>query len=93
MIQDTTFEIGDTVKLYQKIKEGDKIRTQIFQGVVMGTRGRGENKSVTVRKLVGDVAIERVWPLKAPNLEKIDVVAKSKRKVRRAKLYYLRKTS
>lgn len=84
------FNPGDTIRVYQKIKEGEKIRTQIFEGVVLGIRGRGENKSFTVRKIaVGGIGVERIWPVDSPSLEKIMVVKKGKTK--RAKLYYLRK--
>lgn len=92
MITQINFTPGDIVRVHQKIKEGDKTRTQVFEGTVLAIRGRGENKMFTVRKLVGDVAVERIWPVKSPNIEKADVKAHSKKKIRRAKLYYLRKT-
>ena len=84
------FVPGDTVRVHQKIKEDEKTRTQIFEGVVLGIKGRGENKTFTVRKVVGNVAVERIWPVSAPNIEKVDVKAHSKKKIRRAKLTYLR---
>lgn len=87
MTNEINFAVGDTVSVYQKIREGSQSRTQIFKGVVLSIRGREENKSFIVRKIVGDVAVERIWPLKSPNIEKIAVIAKSKNKVRRAKLY------
>ncbi|MEK7160041.1 MAG: 50S ribosomal protein L19 [Patescibacteria group bacterium] len=90
MIASIDFVPGDVLKVYQKIKEGDKIRTQIFEGVVLGINGRGENKMFTVRKLVGDVAVEKIFPVNSPNIEKAVVKAHSKNKVRRAKLYFLR---
>jgi large subunit ribosomal protein L19 len=90
---DKNFAPGDIVKVHQKIKEDSKTRTQIFEGVVLGMRGRGENKSFTVRKVVGDIAVERIWPLNSPNIEKIDVKAHPKKRVRRAKLTYLRKSA
>ena len=90
MITSINFTPGDIVKVYQKIKEDTKTRTQIFEGVVLGIRGRGENKSFTVRKVVGDIAVERIWPVFSPNLEKVEVKGQIKGKVRRAKLYYLR---
>lgn len=92
MIQKIDFAPGDIVKVYQKIQEGEKTRTQLFEGTVLGIKGRGENKMFTVRKLVGDIAVERIWPVKSPNIEKIEVKAHPKQRVRRAKLYYLRKT-
>lgn len=91
MITTIDFAPGDIIRVYQKIKEDAKVRTQVFEGVVLKIRGRGENKSFTVRKLVGDVAVERIWQLNSPNIEKIQVKAHPKRRVRRAKLYYLRK--
>ncbi|MBI2431197.1 MAG: 50S ribosomal protein L19 [Candidatus Levybacteria bacterium] len=90
MITTIDFNPGDTVRVYQKIKEDQKTRTQVFEGVVLGIGGRGENKSFTVRKVVGDVAVERIWPVTSPNIEKVMVKAKPKKRVRRAKLYYLR---
>lgn len=92
MITNINFVPGDTIRVHQKIKEDQKTRTQVFEGVVLGIRGRGENKSFMVRKLVGDIAVERIWPISSPNIEKITVKAKSKKRVRRAKLYYLRHT-
>jgi large subunit ribosomal protein L19 len=90
MIVNIDFVPGDILKVYQKIKEGDKIRTQIFEGVVLGISGRGDNKMFTVRKLVGDVAVEKIFPVNSPNIEKTVIKAHSKNKIRRAKLYYLR---
>lgn len=90
MITNIDFVPGDILKVYQKITEGEKTRTQIFEGVVLGISGRGENKMFTVRKLVGDVAVERIFPLNSPNIEKTEVKAHSKKKIRRAKLYNLR---
>ncbi len=90
MLQTISFVPGDIVRVHQKIKEGDKSRTQVFEGTVLAIRGRGENKSFTVRKMVGDIAVERIWPVFSPNIEKVQVKAHSKKKIRRAKLYYLR---
>lgn len=90
MVQQITFQPGDTVQVFQKITEGDKTRTQMFEGIVLAIRGRSDNKMFTVRKLVGHVAVERIWPIGSPNIEKITVKAKSKTRVRRAKLYNLR---
>lgn len=92
MIQQIAFEPGDTVQVYQKITEGEKTRTQMFEGVVLQIRNRGENKTFTVRKMVGDVAVERIWPVNSPLIEKITVKAKPKDRVRKARLFYLRKT-
>jgi large subunit ribosomal protein L19 len=90
MISQIDFVPGDIVRVHQKIQEGEKTRIQIFQGTVLGIKGRGENKSFTVRKLVGPVAVERIWPISSPNIEKVEIKAHSKTRVRRAKLYYLR---
>ena len=80
---------GDVVKVYIKVKEGDKERVQAFQGIVISKRGRGISKTFTVRKIaVGKVGVERIWPLYSPAIVKIEIIQKSKS--RRAKLYYLR---
>jgi large subunit ribosomal protein L19 len=80
---------GYTVIVYQKIKEGDKERIQAFEGLVIAIKhGSGINATVTVRKISGGIAVERIFPLHSPSIQKIEVVKKSK--VRRAKLYYLR---
>lgn len=92
MIAAINFVPGDTIRVFQKIKEDAKTRTQVFEGIVLGIRGRGDNKSFTVRKMVGDVAVERIWPINTPSIEKIEVKMHSKKKIRRAKLYYLRNT-
>lgn len=90
MISDINFVPGDIVKVYQKIKEGEKTRTQIFEGVLISLSGRGDNKMFTVRKIIGEVAVERIFPINSPSIEKVVIKAHSKRKVRKAKLYYLR---
>jgi large subunit ribosomal protein L19 len=82
------FKIGDTVDVHVKIVEGEKERIQIFTGIVIGRRGSGLNESFTVRRLVGNEGVERVFPLHSPALDKIEV--KKSGMVRRAKLYYLR---
>jgi len=80
---------GDTVKVHQKIKEGDKERIQIFEGVVIARKhGKGISSTITVRKVVDGVGVERVFPVHSPSLSKIEVVKSGK--VRRSKLYYLR---
>lgn len=82
------FEIGDTVDVHCKIQEGEKSRIQIFSGTVISRKGRGMNASFTVRRMVGEEGVERIFPLNSPNLEK--VVSIRSGKVRRAKLHYLR---
>lgn len=82
------------MKVYQKIKEGDKTRTQIFEGMVIGIKGREENKSLTVRRIgAALVGIERIFPLMSPTIDKIQVVKKGGQGVRKAKLYYTRDKS
>ena len=80
--------IGDTVRVHIKIKEGSKERIQIFEGTVIAKKHGGIGETVTVRRLSYGVGVEKVFPLHAPTVEKIEVVRKGK--VRRAKLYYLR---
>ncbi len=82
------FRPGDTVRVYQKVKEGDKERIQVFEGVVIRKRGGGTDATFTVRKVSYGVGIERTYPLHSPVIEKIEVVRFGK--VRRARLYYLR---
>lgn len=82
------FGPGDTVKVHVKIVEGDKKRIQIFQGDVIAIRGNGINKAATVRKMSGQIGVERVFPLHSPVVDKIEVIRRGD--VRRAKLYYLR---
>lgn len=90
MIQQIDFVPGDTVRVHERVKEGDKSRIQVFEGVVLALKGRGENKSFTVMKTVGDVGVEKIWPVKSVNVEKVEVKEHSKKKIRRAKLYYMR---
>ena len=80
---------GDTVRVWQKIKEGDKTRLQAFEGLVLARKhGRGVTATFTVRKVVDGIGVERVFPLHTPTIAKIDVLRHAK--VRRAKLYYIR---
>jgi large subunit ribosomal protein L19 len=80
---------GMTVKVHQKIKEGGKTRTQIFEGIVIARKhGSGPSSTIIVRKVIGGIGVEKVFPLHLPTIEKFEVVKTSK--VRRAKLYYLR---
>ena len=82
------FHVGDTVKVYGKIKEGNRERIQVFEGVVLKRQGGGARETFTVRKTSNGVGVEKTWPLHSPNVEKIEVVRYGK--VRRAKLNYLR---
>jgi len=92
MIKQIDFKPGDIVRVHLKITEGEKARVQVFEGVVLSMKGTNGNRMFTVRKVVGDVAIERIFPVGSPNIEKVEVKGKIKDKVRRAKLYFLRKT-
>ena len=83
------FGPGDNVKVHVKIKEGEKERIQVFQGVVISKRRRATNATFTVRKISYGVGVERIFPLHSPIIDKIEVVTKGR--VRRAKIYYLRK--
>ena len=83
-----TFNVGDTVKVYGKIKEGNRERIQVFEGTVIKKQGGSNRATFTVRKLSNGVGVEKTWPLHSPNVEKVEIVRKGK--VRRAKLYYLR---
>ena len=82
------FAVGDTVKVYGKIKEGNRERIQVFEGIVLKRQGGSNRETFTVRKMSNGVGVEKTWPLHSPNLEKIEVVRRGK--VRRAKLNYLR---
>ena len=81
-------EIGDTVKVHVKIREGDKERIQVFEGTVIARKGSGISETFTVRRLSYGVGVERVFPLHSPNVAKVEVVRHGR--VRRSKLYYLR---
>ncbi|MCK6599266.1 MAG: 50S ribosomal protein L19 [Bdellovibrionaceae bacterium] len=82
------FNPGDTVNVHVKVKEGEKERTQVFKGVVVKIQGSGSAKSFTVRKISSGVGVERTFPFRSSNLEKVEKLSAGK--VRRAKLYYLR---
>jgi large subunit ribosomal protein L19 len=82
------FNVGDTVKVYVKVVEGDKERIQPFQGDVISIRGSGTKKTFIVRKISFGVGVERIFPVCSPNIHKVEVIKKGD--VRRAKLYYLR---
>ncbi len=82
------FQIGDTVKVHVRIKEGDKERIQAFSGTVIAQNGSGATASITVRRISFNVGVERVFPLQSPNVTKIEIERPGK--TRRAKMYYLR---
>lgn len=88
---DQEFGVGDVVKVWQKIKEGDKFRLQAFEGMVLGIKGRGTGKSFTVRRIgEAGVGIEKIFPLGSPVIDKIEIVRKGATGAVRAKLYYTR---
>ena len=83
-----TFKAGDTVSVHYKIREGNKERVQVYQGVVIQRNSVGTTETFTVRKVSNGIGVERIFPINSPNIDKIDV--NSVGKVRRSKLYYLR---
>lgn len=88
--RETDIHIGDTVRVHAQIVESGKSRVQVFEGILIRIRGRGENVTFTVRKVgAGGIGVERTWPLDAKNLVKIEIKKKTAG-VRRSKLYYLR---
>ena len=87
--KDTQFKVGDTVKVYQRIVEGGKERTQVFEGVVISSKGHAGEKTFTVRKISSGIGVERILPIDSPFIQKVEVVKKGI--INRAKLYYLRK--
>ena len=84
----TSFNIGDTVRVMVKVKEGDKERIQAYKGVVIAKRGSGIRETFTVRRISFGIGVERTFPLNSPRIDKIIVVRHGK--VRRAKIYYIR---
>ncbi|MEZ3506392.1 MAG: 50S ribosomal protein L19 [Lachnospiraceae bacterium] len=82
------FNVGDTVKVYGKIKEGNRERVQVFEGTVLKKQGGSNRETFTVRKVSNGVGVEKTWPMHSPNVERVEVVRRGK--VRRAKLNYLR---
>lgn len=84
----TEFRTGDTVRVHAKVKEGNRERIQVFEGVVLKKQGGGNRETFTVRKTSNGVGVEKTWPLHSPNVEKVEVIRRGK--VRRAKLNYLR---
>lgn len=83
-----SFNVGDTVRVSAKIKEGARERIQVFEGTVLKIQGGGNRKTFTVRKSSGGIGVEKTWPIHSPLVEKVEVIRRGK--VRRAKLFYLR---
>ncbi|HMQ44182.1 50S ribosomal protein L19 [Mariniflexile maritimum] len=82
------FGAGDTITVYYEIREGEKVRTQFFRGVVIQRRGTGASETFTIRKMSGTIGVERIFPINLPALQKIEVNKRGK--VRRARIYYFR---
>lgn len=82
------FNVGDTVQVYAKVKEGNRERLQVFEGTVIKRQNGGSRETFTVRKSSGGVGVEKTWPLHSPSIDRIEVTRRGK--VRRAKLFYLR---
>jgi large subunit ribosomal protein L19 len=82
------FSAGDTITVYYEIKEGEKVRTQFFRGVVIQRRGAGLSETFTIRKMSGTVGVERIFPVNLPSIQKVEVNKRGK--VRRARIFYFR---
>jgi len=82
------FDIGDTVNVHLRIVEGEKERIQVYQGILIARKGRGIDDMITVRRMVGDVGVEKTWPINSPLIAKFEVVRRGD--ARRSKLYFLR---
>ena len=82
------FSPGDTITVYYQIREGEKVRTQFFKGVVIQIKGKGESKTFTIRKMSGTIGVERIFPLNLPTIEKIEINKQGK--VRRSRIYYFK---
>ena len=83
-----SFSAGDTITVFYEIREGQKVRTQFFKGVVLQKRGSGATETFTIRKMSGTIGVERIFPINMPSLQKIEVNKKGK--VRRARIFYFR---
>ncbi len=84
----TSFNVGDTVKVYAKVKEGNRERLQVFEGTVLKRQNGGARETFTVRKTSNGIGVEKTWPLHSPSIDRIEVTRRGK--VRQAKLFYLR---
>lgn len=93
-IKETTFGVGDTIRVHQRVKDGDKSRESIFEGMVLSIKGRGDGKTFTVRKIgEAGIGIEKIFPFLLPSIDKLVVVKRGVEGTRRAKLYYTRTKS
>ncbi len=86
--ENPTFSAGDTITVFYEIKEGEKVRTQFFRGVVIQKRGSGASETFTIRKMSGTIGVERIFPVNLPSIQKIEVNKRGS--VRRARIYYFR---
>tara|TARA_R110001592_G_scaffold63512_2_gene194427 strand:+ start:8674 stop:9024 length:351 start_codon:yes stop_codon:yes gene_type:complete len=86
--ENPVFAAGDTITVYYEIREGDKVRTQFFRGVVIQRKGTGLSETFTIRKMSGTVGVERIFPVNLPSIQKIEVNKRGK--VRRARIFYFR---
>lgn len=84
----TKFNVGDTVQVYAKVKEGNRERLQVFEGTVLKRQNGGSRETFTVRKTSNGIGVEKTWPLHSPSIDRIEVIRRGK--VRQAKLFYLR---
>ncbi len=84
----TNFNVGDTIQVYAKVKEGNRERLQVFEGTVLKRQNGGSRETFTVRKTSNGIGVEKTWPLHSPSIDRIEVVRRGK--VRKAKLFYLR---
>ena len=82
------FSAGDTITVFYEIREGEKVRTQFFRGVVIQVRGTGETRTFTIRKMSGTVGVERIFPINLPALQKVEINKRGK--VRQSRIYYFR---
>jgi len=82
------FDVGDTINVHIRIVEGEKERIQVYQGTLISRKGRGIDENITVRRMVGDIGVEKTWPIHSPLIAKFEVVRRGD--ARRAKLYFLR---
>jgi len=82
------FDVGDTINVHLRIVEGEKERIQVYQGILISRKGRGIDENITVRRMVGEIGVEKTWPMNSPLIAKFEVVRRGD--ARRAKLYFLR---
>lgn len=91
-IKETTISVGDMIKIHYQFREGEKIKTQIFRGILMAIRGSGKNRMITVRKQSkAKIGVERIFSVNSPFLKKVELIKKGR--VRRAKIYFIREMS